>query len=197
MGKNKKSGVRLTPFIIILIIIGLIIAGIIVFFYFKTIKVLKDTNVEITSFEANESTISFNALVDGDIDYYDIYAYNEDSDNKIYIVEGATPSQEAKAYNYTFDSYGSFELYVSLAKGLFGVMDITTDKSYEEFNILYNPNEAVEGVVYDDFQVHFPPFVCSRGSGKKPSRSNRSASCRITAPSRRRMIRFNSGFRSS
>ena len=155
MGKNKKSGVRLTPFIIMLIIIGLIIAGIIVFFYFKTIKVLKDTNVEITSFEANDGTISFNALVDGDIDYYDIYAYSEDSDNKIYIVEGANPSQEAKAYNYTFDSYGSFELYVSLAKGLFGVMDITTDKSYEEFNILYNPNEAVEGVVYDDFQVHF------------------------------------------
>ena len=74
MGKNKKSGVRLTPFIIMLIIIGLIIAGIIVFFYFKTIKVLKDTNVEITSFEANDGTISFNALVDGDIDYYDIYA---------------------------------------------------------------------------------------------------------------------------
>ena len=151
---KKTKRVKLsTPLIIILILILAIVIGVFGFFYYKASKALAEVNVSIGEIEQDNQTITFNVLVSGDCDAYDVYA-NSSSDT-IVIAEDEGISSSEKSYSYTFTAYDTYEIGVSVYKKILGFYSVSKDFACQSVTIKYNPSEACEGVIYDDFQIHF------------------------------------------
>lgn len=151
--KKSKQAKLPTPLIIILILIIAIVVGVFAFFYYKAQTALKECSVEISEITKDNQTVSFNVCVSGDCEAYDVYA--KSSSDTIYIAEDEEITSEEKSYTYTFTTYDTYEIGVSVYKTILSFYEVAKDVVGESVEIKYNAAEACEGVIYDDFQIHF------------------------------------------
>lgn len=147
--KNNKTITILTAIAIVLFIAIAIVFGIM---YFNTNKKLKDANVDYSEITLSENSITFDLFVDGDIKYYDIYAVG--NNKEIILAENIEILKENNTYTYTLTN-GSWEIKVIMYNDVLGFLEIKREIIIGNVVIKSEESEMAEGVMYDDFQIHF------------------------------------------